>query len=120
MCLEENQGEIMIRHLLAIAILLTLVNGEEMPIMAKPGQCFTKAFFPPKELKTIRTTSTKKVIIRKSTLKYEVIPAKYKWYEKRVKISDGTEKTCSHCSISYIHSHIRSRLNTAIKSFWRI
>ena len=82
----------MFRHLFVIAIPLIFINGEEMPIMAKPGQCFTKAFFPPKELKTIRTTSTKKVIIRKSALKYEVIPAKYKWYEKRVKISDGTEK----------------------------
>jgi hypothetical protein len=82
----------MIHLLFFIAILWTLVNAEEMPLSAKAGQCFTKSFFPPKELKTIRTTSIKRVIIRKSTIRHEVIPAKYKWIEKRIQISDGTEK----------------------------
>ncbi|MCK4441465.1 MAG: peptidoglycan-binding protein [Sulfurovaceae bacterium] len=82
----------MIRKLFFISLILITINAEEMPISAKAGQCFTKAFFPPKELKTVRTTFTKKVVLRKSTIKYDVIPAKYKWIDKRVKISDGTEK----------------------------
>ena len=82
----------MIRQLFAITILLTIINGEDMPISAKPGQCFTKAFYPPKYTKTLKTTSTKKIIISKSAIKYEVIPAKYTWKEERVKISDGIEK----------------------------
>jgi len=71
---------------------LNLIYGEEMPQMAKPGQCFTKSFFPPEYRKTTRTTSTKKVKLSESTIKYEVIPAKYSWYEERIKVSDGKEE----------------------------
>jgi hypothetical protein len=86
------KGEMMIRQSLVIASLLTIVSGESMPITAQPGQCFTKSFYPPKETKTIKTTSTKKVILSKSTIKHKVIPAQYEWITQRVKISDGTEK----------------------------
>jgi hypothetical protein len=79
-------------RLLFFTILLTTLNGEEMPIFAKAGQCFTKSFFPPKYTKNIRTTSTKKILLRKENIKYKVIPAKYKWITKKIKISDGREK----------------------------
>ncbi len=81
-----------------IALILLTVTGfnqlsaEEMPIQAKAGQCFTKAFFPPKYGKTIRTTSTKRVQLSESTVKYKVIPPLYSWHEERVKISEGKEK----------------------------
>jgi len=65
---------------------------EPMPLLAKPGQCFTKAFFPPEFTKTTRSTSTKRVLIRKESIIQEVIPAKYEWVEQQVKISDGSEK----------------------------
>ncbi|CAA6820169.1 MAG: Reverse transcriptase [uncultured Sulfurovum sp.] len=68
---------------------------ENMPIKAKPGQCFTKSFYPPQYTKTTKTKSTKKVIVNESSVKYEVIPAKYSIYEERVKISDGKEKILS-------------------------
>ena len=71
----------------------TMVNAEElMPIDAKPGQCFTKAFYPPRVTKVTRIKSTKKVITTDSSIKYDVIPAKYSWESKRVKVSDGTER----------------------------
>jgi hypothetical protein len=82
----------MMRKLLFIALLLVTINAEEMPFSAKAGQCFTKSFFPPKELKTVKTTFTKRVVLRKSTIRYDVVPAKYEWIEKRVKIGDGKER----------------------------
>ena len=63
-----------------------------MPIKAKPGQCFTKTFYPPKVTKVTRIKSTKRVVTTDSSIKYEVIPAKYTWVTKRVKVSDGTER----------------------------
>ena len=86
-----NQSIILCSILLTMSA--TIVNAEEqMPIGAKPGQCFTKAFYPPKVTKTTRIKSTKKVITKDSSVKYEVIPAKYSWESKRVKVSEGTEK----------------------------
>jgi hypothetical protein len=79
-------------------VILTVVDAdsenkkEKMPIGAKPGQCFTKAFYPPEFTKTVKTTSTKKVLVRKESIAQKVIPAKYKWIEKKIKISDGKEK----------------------------
>jgi len=77
---------------ISLISLSTLHAEEQMPIAAKPGQCFTKSFFPPKYKKSITTTSTKRVKLSESTIKYKVIPPKYSWYEERVKISDGREK----------------------------
>ncbi len=86
-----NQTTILCSILLTVSS--TMVNAEEqMPIYAKPGQCFTKSFYPPKVTKTTRIKSTKRVIITDSSVKYEVIPAKYSWESKRVKVSDGTQK----------------------------
>ena len=86
-----NQSIILCSILLAISS--TMINAEEqMPIHAKPGQCFTKSFYPPKVTKVTKIKSTKRVLITDSSVKYEVIPTKYTWESKRVKVSDGTEK----------------------------
>ncbi len=68
------------------------LSAEEMPIEAKSGECFTKAFFPPQYSKTIQTTATKRIKLSESTIKYKVIPAKYSWYEEQIKVSDGQEE----------------------------
>lgn len=65
---------------------------DKMPISAKPGQCFTKSFIPPKVTKVTRIKSTKKVLINDASVKYEVIPSTFTWEEKKFKVSDGTEK----------------------------
>ena len=69
-----------------------VLNGEHMPIYAKPGQCFTKSFYPPKYTKVTKIKSTKKVLLNDASVKYDVIPAKFTWREERVQVSDGTEK----------------------------
>ncbi|NOZ89707.1 MAG: peptidoglycan-binding protein [Epsilonproteobacteria bacterium] len=75
-----------------IAISSVILEAESMPYYAKPGQCFTKAFYPPEFKKTTKTTISKRVLIRKGTIIQKVIPAKYEWIEKKIKISDGKEK----------------------------
>ena len=76
-----------------LSVSSNMLNAEEgMPIHANPGQCFTKLFYPPKVTKVTKIKSTKKVLVTDSSIKYEVIPAKYTWESKRVKVSDGTEK----------------------------
>ena len=85
------------KNIILCSVLLTvsstLIHAEEqMPIHAKPGQCFTKSFYPPKVTKTTRIKSTKRVLITDASVKYEVVPAKYTWESKRVKVSDGTER----------------------------
>jgi len=59
-----------------------------MPLKAKPGQCFTKAFFPAKY-----TTITERVLASEASEKIQTIPAKYGYTTQKIKISDGTEKT---------------------------
>ena len=73
-------------------ISLANASEEKMPISAKAGQCFTKSFYPPKYTKVTKIKSTKKVLINDASVKYKVIPAKYKMYKQRVKISDGRER----------------------------
>ena len=84
----------MIKKILIGTMLLTLLNvdAENMPISAKPGQCFTKSFYPPEYTKTIKTKSRKKILLNDESVKYEVIPAKYSWEKERIKVSDGREK----------------------------
>jgi len=85
--------KIIIFTFLSIGINFNLLQAEEeMPIFAKPGQCFTKSFYPPKYTNTTKITSTKNVKLSESTVKYKVIPPVYSWHEQRIKISDGTEK----------------------------
>jgi len=80
---------IMIFSFITMSVIL---EAETMPYYAKPGQCFTKAFYPPEFKKTFKTTISKKVLIRKESIIQKVIPAKYEWIEKKIKISDGKEK----------------------------
>ena len=106
-----------------IAIIFAILGSnvasgeEEMPIMAKPGQCFTKSFYPPKYTKTVKTTSTKRVKLSESTVKYKVIPPVYSWHEERVKISDGTEKIVTSPAV-YKTVYERILLEPSKKS-WR-
>ena len=81
--------------LIATAILTTVnaapetasaIDGDDLP-PAKPGQCFTKAFFPAKY-----TTTTERILVSEPSEKVEVIPAKYGWVTEKIKVSDGTER----------------------------
>jgi len=77
--------------LVAMAVLTSAnaaaIDGDDLP-PAKPGQCFTKAFFPAKY-----ATSTERVLASEASEKVQVIPAKYGWGTEKIKVSDGTEKT---------------------------
>ena len=104
--------------LIATAVLrIAVANTEEMPFTAKPGQCFTKAFYPPKYTKSMKIKSTKKILLNDESVKYEVIPAKYSWHEERVKISDGTEKIVTTPSV-YKTVYERVLIESASK-VWR-
>lgn len=61
-------------------------NGDDLP-PAKPGQCFTKAFFPAQY-----ATTTERVLASEASEKVEVIPPRYEMVTERIKVSDGTEK----------------------------
>jgi len=63
-----------------------VTDGDDLP-PAKPGQCFTKAFFPAKY-----TTVTEKVLVSEPSEKVIVIPAKYEWVTQKIKVSDGVER----------------------------
>ncbi len=78
--------------ILATLFFNPLMAEEHMPLDASPGQCFTKAFYPPKVKKTIRTVSTKRIKLSESAVQYKVIPPEYTWIKKRIKVSDGKEK----------------------------
>jgi len=84
----------MIKEMLIVTVLLTLTNAEidRMPLNAKAGQCFTKSFYPPEYTKTTHLNSTKRVLLNDSSVRYEVIPANFSWYEERVQVSDAKEK----------------------------
>jgi len=64
----------------------TAMDGDDLP-PAKPGQCFTKAFFPAKY-----ATTTERVLASEASEKVQVIPAKYGWGTEKVKVSDGTQR----------------------------
>ena len=90
---------------------------KEMPISAKPGQCFTKAFYPPQYKKVTTIKSTKKVLVSDGSIKYEVIPPKYKTYKERVKVSEGKEKIIvTPAKYRTIHERV---LISPAKKVWR-
>jgi regulator of extracellular matrix RemA (YlzA/DUF370 family) len=62
------------------------IDGDDLP-PAKPGQCFTKAFFPAKY-----ATTTERVLASEASEKVQVIPAKYGWGTEKIKVSDGTQR----------------------------
>jgi len=72
---------------LVAAMVMTIANAEDDLPPAKPGQCFTKAFFPAKY-----TTITEKVLVSEPSEKIVVIPAKYEWVTQKIKVSDGVER----------------------------
>ncbi|CAA6799302.1 MAG: Reverse transcriptase [uncultured Sulfurovum sp.] len=86
------------KTIITLLTLLTVSHAEpantkeHMPIKAKPGQCFTKSFYPPQYTKTTRIKSKKRVLLTDESIRYDVIPAKYSIHNQKVKISDGTEK----------------------------
>ncbi len=71
---------------MSVANAQSAIDGDDLP-PAKPGQCFTKAFFPAKY-----TTTTERVLASEASEKVEVIPAKYGWGTEKIKVSDGTER----------------------------
>ena len=76
--------------LIAIAVVTTAnaaVGDDDLP-PARPGQCFTKAFFPAKY-----ATSTERVLATEASEKVQINPAKYGWGTERIKVSDGTQRT---------------------------
>ncbi len=75
--------------LITITVISTTqaVGDDDLP-PAKPGQCFTKAFFPAKY-----ATTTERVLASEASEKVVVIPAKYTWGTEKIKVSDGTQRT---------------------------
>ncbi len=77
--------------LVAMAVMSTAqavgMGGDDLP-PAKPGQCFTKAFYPAKY-----ATSTERVLATEASEKVQVIPARYGWTTQKIKVSDGTQRT---------------------------
>jgi len=77
--------------LIAVAIITSAnaqsIDGDDLP-PAKPGQCFTKAFFPAKY-----ATTTERVLASEASERVQIIPAKYGWGTERIKVSDGTQRT---------------------------
>ncbi len=63
------------------------IDGDDLP-PAKPGQCFTKAFFPAKY-----ATSTERVLASQASEKVQITPAKYGWGTEKIKVTDGTQRT---------------------------
>ncbi len=62
--------------------------GDHMlPPQAKPGECYARAWVPPK-YKTI----TEKVVKKEAGTRYEIIPAKYKTVKKRLLVKEASEK----------------------------
>ena len=109
----------MIREMFIVIALLTITNADtdKMPLRAKAGQCFTKSFYPPEYSKTIHIKSEKRVLLNDASVKYEVIPAKFSWYEERVQISDLREKiSVTPAVYKTIHKRI---LVKASEKIWR-
>jgi len=73
--------------MITVANAQSAIDGDDLP-PAKPGQCFTKAFFPAKY-----ATTTERVLASEASEKVQVIPAKYGWGTEKIKVSDGTQRT---------------------------
>ncbi len=79
------------------------IDGDDLP-PAKPGQCFTKAFFPAKY-----TTITEKVLVSEPSEKVVVVPARYEWDTQKIKVSDGVERL--------IVNHLNIKL--LMRKYWK-
>jgi len=96
--------------LVATAIMVTAnassaIDGDDLP-PAKPGQCFTKAFFPAKY-----TTTTERVLASEPSEKVITIPAKYGYTTEKIKVSDGTERVITTpATYKTVYSKVMSNL----------
>ena len=61
--------------------------GELLPPGAKPGQCFTRLWVPPKY-----DTLTERVLVEEEAERIEIIPAKYETVKQRVLVKEASEK----------------------------
>jgi len=87
------------------------IDGDDLP-PAKPGQCFTKAFFPAKY-----ATTTERVLASEASEKVQVIPAKYGWGTEKIKVSDGTQRTITiPAAYKTVYERVLSKQATQI---WR-
>jgi len=95
--------------LVAAAVMVTAnaassIDGDDLP-PAKPGQCFTKAFFPAKY-----TTTTERVLASEPSEKVQTIPAKYGYTTEKIKVSDGTERVITTpASYKTVYSKVMSK-----------
>ena len=58
-----------------------------LPPAAKPGECYARAFVPPK-YKPV----TKTVLKREASQRVETVPARYEWVEQRVLAQEASQK----------------------------
>lgn len=62
-------------------------SADAMPANARPGECFSKVFIPPK-YKTV----TEEVVEREAYDKVETMPGKYEWVTKKILVKEPGEK----------------------------
>lgn len=86
------------------------VNADDLPLEAKPGECYARVFVPPSymtesEQVVVRQASEKvkiipaeygtteeKVLVKEPSEEIRVIPAKYDWTEEKVLVEDASER----------------------------
>jgi len=61
--------------------------GDLLPPGAKPGQCFTRLWVPPRY-----ETISERILVEEEGERIEIIPAKYSTSKKRVLVKEATEK----------------------------
>lgn len=61
--------------------------GDLLPPGAKPGQCFTRLWVPPKY-----ETISERILVEEEAERIEIIPAKFSTSKKRVLVKEATEK----------------------------
>lgn len=57
----------------------------EWPDNAVPGECYAKAYVPPR-IETVQ----EQVAVREASERIEIVPAQYEWIEERVMVKDAT------------------------------
>ncbi len=61
--------------------------GDLLPPHAKPGQCFTRLWVPPKY-----DTVTERIMVEEQGTRIEIIPAKFSTSKKRILVKEASEK----------------------------
>ena len=83
----KNTLKLSLIAMTAISTANAAMGDDDLP-PAKPGQCFTKAFFPAKY-----ASSTEKVLATEASEKVQIVPARYTWGSEKIKVTDGTQRT---------------------------